>query len=229
MATLAERRGKLLESISPRYSGRVHFAALNLIGLGLAGGLLSFLGPLQTWEWLFIPGFLLFFNFFEWSAHWGPMHHRIPIFAGTYRRHSLEHHIVFTHDSMDLRSARELAHVIFPPTSSMALLVLITLHAVPLGWLISTNVGLLFAALAVLYYLAYEWSHLLTHWPADSFLGRRALITYLRDHHGTHHHLSIMDDINFNVVCPFADWVMGTRDPRRPADLSPAPPRSSPM
>jgi sterol desaturase/sphingolipid hydroxylase (fatty acid hydroxylase superfamily) len=76
--------------------------------------------------------------------------------------------------------------------------------------LVSPNVGLMFMAVGVSYFLTYEWLHFSYHLPPESWLGRRWLVRKLRGHHALHHDKSMMGRWNFNITFPICDQIFGT-------------------
>ena len=138
------------------------------------------------------------------------MHHKpgINLFVNTvlYKRHQLAHHRYYTDEAMAAESPRDYKMVLFPPAIvfiSIAVVagpVMLALH-----WLVSPNVGYLFCAVAVGYFLSYEWMHLAYHLPHDSRVGRWRLIAALRRHHTVHHDPTKMQRWNFNITFPIAD------------------------
>ena len=113
---------------------------------------------------------------------------------------------------MAVTSARDFQMVLFPP---VMLVFFLGALAAPigalLGWALGPNVGWLFGATALSYFLTYEWLHLAYHLPPDGWLGRRALVRRLRRHHTVHHDPRRMTHANFNITFPIADWLFGTR------------------
>ena len=65
------------------------------------------------------------------------------------------------------------------------------------------------AATAILYFLNYEWFHLIYHLPPHWPLGRLKWIKGLREHHRVHHDKALMSRYNFNITFPIADRVFG--------------------
>src|SRR5207244_1451934 len=112
----------------------------------------------------------------------------------------LEHHHFFTHEAMSYETARDVKMVLFPP---ILIVFFFGVFALPVGallWLVATpNVGRLFVATAVGYYLAYEWLHFSYHLAPDTFVGRLAIVRALRRHHARHHDPSLMGRYNFNL------------------------------
>ncbi len=60
------------------------------------------------------------------------------------------------------------------------------------------------------YVVSYEWMHLSYHLPPESFVGRLALVRFMRRHHAIHHDPRIMQKWNFNVSVPLWDVVRRT-------------------
>jgi hypothetical protein len=60
----------------------------------------------------------------------------------------------------------------------------------------------------------YELCHLAYHLPRDGIVGRRWLVGVLREHHALHHDPRLMQRWTFNVIVPFADWVLRSIAPR---------------
>jgi hypothetical protein len=128
-----------------------------------------------------------------------------------YDRHTPEHHMVFVTDDMSIRSWREFHLVLIPAYGIVAAAV----GALPFPALLWLGFGLrnpalLFMASTMVYVVMYEWLHLSYHLPADSFIGRLALIQRLRRHHAVHHAPELMQKWNFNVTIPLWDWIRGT-------------------
>ena len=78
------------------------------------------------------------------------------------------------------------------------------------GWLFGANVGWLFLLTSGAYVTSYELTHLAYHLPAHSFIGRRAFVRAMREHHARHHDPRLMQKWNFNVTLPLADWIFRT-------------------
>jgi hypothetical protein len=83
------------------------------------------------------------------------------------------------------------------------------LAALPVFFLIA-NLGWLFAATGVGYFLTYEWLHFAYHQPEASWIGRNPIVARLRRHHAVHHDPHRMRRVNFNITFPIADWLFGT-------------------
>jgi len=199
------------ENVGPRYSGTAHAWGVSITCLATVGAALAQLHQVLPWEWLTLPLTFLVANAAEYFGHRGPMHHRRRGLGLIYQRHTLEHHRFFTHRDMAIDSRRDFRIVLFPP---LLLAFFLGGIAAPLGLGVfrtaSPNCGWLFLATAVGYYLSYEWLHLSYHLPPNSWVGRRALVRRLRQHHCAHHDPALMGRANFNITFPLCDWLMRT-------------------
>jgi hypothetical protein len=207
----AFRRAHRERHIGPRYRGWLHFGVTTVGALAaIAVAIWKVDGP-SLLELTTVPISFLLANLGEYVGHRGPMHHRRRGLAILFERHTQQHHRFFTHQAMAADSPRDFQMVLFPP---VMLIFFLGGLATPIGALlhvaISPDVGWLFAATAVGYFLTYEWLHFAYHLPEDGWIGRRALIRRLRRHHAAHHDPSLMTRHNFNITFPIADWVFGT-------------------
>src|SRR6266851_1915254 len=141
--TLGETRAAARAEIGPLYSGLLHFAFTNLVGLGVIAYAAAQVRE-PRWSLLTVPVTFLYANAVEYFLHKGPMHHRAPLLRMLHARHTVLHHSVFTHDAMKVESARDFKLVLFP------------------AWLVVFFFGL-FVVTAMAYFLLYEWFHLAAH------------------------------------------------------------------
>jgi len=201
------------QHIGPRYRGWLHFATTTLGSLAAIGFAISRVRAPSARELLAIPMFFMIANLGEYFGHRGPMHHRGARLAILFERHTQQHHRYYTNEAMAAESPRDFQMVLFPPAM---LLFFLGGLAAPLGLIFgllgSPNLGWLFAATAVGYFLLYEWLHFSYHQPPASFIGRRALIRRLRRHHTIHHDPRRMTSANFNITFPIADRLFGTTE-----------------
>lgn len=212
--SIEDRREALFARIPKSYSGWAHLGLIAVLGPGVIAACVAALDRPRPWEWLFVPGFFVFANAFEWWIHRGPMHHPTRGLRLLYQRHTLEHHVAYTEQFMGIRSHRELMLVLFAPWALPAILVANAPIPLALAWLLSSpNLGYLFYACAVAYYLVYEGLHTLHHLPADGPLARGPLARRLRTHHARHHDPARMTQGNFNVSFPLWDWLLGSTLP----------------
>jgi hypothetical protein len=199
------------EHIGPRYRGWAHFSTTTFGSLAAIAFAVWQVDAPSLLELACVPAFFVFANIVEYLGHRGPMHHRRRGLKMIFERHSLQHHQFYTHEAMEAESSRDFQMVLFPP-----LLLVFFLGAVgPLGALIAlattANLGWLFIATGVGYFLAYEWLHWSFHQPATSWVGRLAIVRWLRNHHLVHHDPQLMTRVNFNVTFPIGDRLFGTK------------------
>ncbi len=206
-------RSEMMAKIPAHYSGHAHWAFVNLTTVGGICFCLAMVESPRWWEWLSVPAFFVFANVFEWWIHRGPMHHPTRGLRILYQRHTLQHHVFYPADDMAFRDSRELFFILFPPLALPVLLVVNLPIPLLLGALVSANVAWFFFASVLAYYFVYEWFHFAHHLRRDSWLGRRAVVGWLRRHHTRHHELALMEKGNFNVSFPLWDWLLGTMLP----------------
>ncbi|MCP3104093.1 fatty acid hydroxylase family protein [Myxococcus sp. K15C18031901] len=211
--------------VGPRYSGVAHFAFTSGVSLSAIAFALGRLEAVRPLEWLTVPAVFLLGNLVEFLGHRGPMHHRKLGLGLLFQRHTEQHHRFFTHEALAYESHRDVKMVLFPP---VLLLFFLGAIATPLGalayWWVSPEVGWLFAASAVGYYLSYEWLHFCHHLPPTNPVARLPGMARLRRHHQAHHDPSLMQRYHFNITVPLGDWLFGTlHRPELPVDAKPRP------
>ncbi len=224
MSTIPEsvvrfRKDYRAKEVGPSYSGWGHFLFTSLGALAAILVAISQLKQVHGAEWATIPITFLVANLGEYLGHRGAMHRPRSGLTILYRRHTQQHHHFYTHESMAAESSRDFKMVLFPPAM---LLFFLGGLAIPIGMLfyllISPNAGLLFAVVALSYFLCYEWLHLCYHLPEGTWVSRLPFMRILRRHHTLHHDLALMGKWNFNITFPIADWLFGTshRAPNSP-------------
>jgi hypothetical protein len=205
------RKRYLADEVSANYNGWLHFAVTTIGSLAAIGFAISRVRSPSWAELAAVPVFFLIANLAEYFGHRGPMHHRRPGLMVIFERHTLQHHQYYTHDAMAADSPRDFKMVLFPP---IMLVFFLGLMAAPIGLVLglvfSANLGWLFVATGVSYFLTYEWLHWSYHQPIESWIGRLALVRRLRRHHTIHHNLERMAKTNFNITFPIADTLFGT-------------------
>lgn len=207
----AFRKKYRAELIGPNYHGWLHFAFTVSMTLGLITFSMLQLSRVMPWEWLTIPLTFLYANFAEYFGHRGPMHHLRTGLGKVFERHTRQHHRFFTEARMEFGSSRDFKAVLFPPVLvTFFLFAFGTPVALLLSWLISSNVGWLFAITGTAYFLNYELLHFAYHLPQDHWIARLPVMAALRRHHTIHHDQSLMVNYHFNITYPIADWLMGT-------------------
>lgn len=197
--------------ISPRYSGPLHLATTIGVSTAVAAWSCLMLEDVSRLEWLTVPLTFLYANLSEYLGHRGPMHHKVRFLGKIFERHAIEHHSFFTDEAVAFESTSDYKAVLFPP---ILLVFFVGCFVVPVGALLhhlaAPNVGFLFIATAVLYFLNYELLHFAYHSDPDSWLGRLSFLNRLRRHHVTHHDRRLMTRFNFNITFPICDSLFGT-------------------
>ncbi len=206
------RRARLAPGIPRHYQPVFYFGAANLLALTAIAAALLLLRAVTALEWLLIPAAFLVANWVEYRVHRGPMHHLRPPWRILFLRHTRQHHVYFDDEHMAASQPRDYYFVFFPWWAIALVIATAALIALPLAALLSRNAGLLFFAVAISYYLTYEWLHLSYHLPADSLIGRSWLVRRLRRLHTVHHDVSRMTRCNFNITFPICDRLYGTLD-----------------
>lgn len=203
-------RRKMLDEIPAWYSPWVHLCGT--VGIGVAAIVCSafFIQDLTALQFLTIPIVLALSNLGEWHAHRHLLHRRWKPMAVLYDRHTPEHHRVYRYRDMAVTEWRELRLVLIPAMGVFGIVLAAAPAAALAGYLLGPNVGWLFLASAAAYVVCYEVTHLCYHLPEDSFIGRRAFIRFMREHHARHHDPRLMQKWNFNVTLPFGDWIFST-------------------
>jgi hypothetical protein len=100
--------------------------------------------------------------------------------------------------------------VLIPAMGVLAIVLTMIPGAALTALVFGRNAGCLFLLTSSLYVVSYELTHLVYHLPAHHPLARSRLMRALREHHATHHDPSLMQEWNFNVTLPLADWIFGT-------------------
>jgi hypothetical protein len=199
------------DHVPPHYRGALHLLFTFGIGSGALVLCISQLASVQPREWLAVPLTFLYVNLAEYWGHRGPMHHKRRGLGLVYERHTRQHHRFFTHVAMPLDSVRDLRAVLFPP---LLMIFFLTAFALPAALLLanftSSNVGWLFGATSLAYFLNYEVLHLVYHLPTRYAVARWPLVGRLRRLHQDHHDPRLMAQYNFNITYPIGDRLFGT-------------------
>lgn len=207
-------RQSLVDRVPRWYSPWAHLSGTLGVGVATLGLACAFISSLRPIELLTIPVTFALSNLGEWHAHRNLLHRRFKLAAELYDRHTPEHHRVFRYGDMAIREWRELRLVLIPAFGVLALVVVNAPIAWLIGRFIGPNVGWLFLLTVSLYVVSYEVTHLCYHLPEDSFVGRRAFVRWMREHHARHHDPRLMQRWNFNVTVPLGDYLFGTVAPK---------------
>jgi hypothetical protein len=199
------------EFVSPRYRGALHLLFTFGLGTTLMVGCLLQVADVRALEWLSVPLTAIYVNLAEYWGHRGPMHHLARGLRMVYERHTRQHHRFFTDAEMTVDGLRDLRAVLFPPVLMTFFLAAFALPAaLLLAWFTTPNVGWLFAATSLFYFLNYEFLHLAYHLPERYAVARWPIVGRLRWLHRAHHDPRLMASRNFNISYPLGDWLFGT-------------------
>jgi hypothetical protein len=207
----AFRERLLREHVPPSYRPMLHLLATVAPGVAsLAWVLATGLQGPRAVEWLTVPATFVVANLFEWRVHKNLLHRRWKPAAILYDRHTPIHHRLYREDKMAMESDREWIFVLMPAFAVAG----VVATTAPIAWVLATlttpTVGKLFLVTAAGYAVAYEVTHLAYHLPDDHPVGKLGLIQKLKRHHARHHDPKRMQNWNFNVTVPLADWLFGT-------------------
>lgn len=203
-------RARIVDEAPGWYSPVAHLLFPSFFGLFVIVWVASKLTPMQTWEWAVVPLTWLLSNASEWRVHKRLLHKRRWFATALYDRHSPEHHMLFTHDDMVVRSRTEWRKVLLPAWAIVLLAIGVSPVTAGLWRWVSPNTGLLFLATAMGYVVSYEWLHLSYHLAADHPVSKLGIVRRLGRHHATHHNPELMQKWNFNVTIPLTDLAVGT-------------------
>jgi sterol desaturase/sphingolipid hydroxylase (fatty acid hydroxylase superfamily) len=142
------------------------------------------------------------------------MHQPFFGFNYAYDAHARVHHRTFRSDkTYELQRPVDAKTIPMAPWNGPVLIVIASLPLLPLGiWMGVWWPMITLASVLAAYYATYEYLHWCMHLPRPRRLFKFKLVGWifkkLNGHHLLHHRY--MSDNNFNVVLPFADWVLGT-------------------
>jgi hypothetical protein len=210
-ATANYREQYRQQFIGRHYQGWLHA----LFTVSMASSVIIYcalhLHAVTAWEWLTVPVTFIYANLAEYFGHRGPLHNKRTGLGKVYERHTCQHHIFFTHETMQFDGARDLKAVLFPPVLiTFFLFAFGTPIALLLAHLASPNVAYLFGLTGIAYFLNYEVLHFSYHLPADHFISKLPGMRALRRHHTAHHDPKLMATRNFNITYPVGDWLFKT-------------------
>ena len=207
-----DRRARLR---TPGFSLRRHlvtFAALSAGAAAIGIGLARSARLRDLW---IVPAYLLAANVVEYLMHRLLMHR--PIWPRAfYRSHTLGHHRVFHHDSMEIGGWPELELVMMPWFSLAVFFGGIAPVVAAVAWGLGRGAAGLFLLTGVATFVIYEGMHALYHFPLPALRRLRLLdnraFRFLYDHHRHHHRLKRMRWTNFNISMPLSDRWFATSE-----------------
>lgn len=160
----------------------------------------------------YTPGFVVFglfsliiLNSFEWLIHKELFHDIFPGLSYMYKRHSGEHHKIFTDKNMTLQKLEDIYYIMIPKRTLLVLILFLSTIYLIFYLTNLSNYGLFFIILSIFYVSLYEILHLIYHLPIEN-----KWIKKLAKHHTLHHNTKYMRFWNFNVTFPLGDLFYGT-------------------
>jgi hypothetical protein len=76
-----------------------------------------------------------------------------------------------------------------------------------IGWFLSLTAAVSFVLMGMIHNIAWTVFHEEMHIPKGAFYSKWVVYKFLYNYHVDHHNFPKQ---NFNVVYPFADWILGT-------------------
>jgi hypothetical protein len=177
--------------------------------------IITFLG--QSLGWLVFSALII--SFIEHQVHCHMMHRPgfmsrfTSAFKRTFEAHALNHHKyyspIFSEEPIGSGEDKEIRlTVIKGPIKTLPVILLIAAF--------SWQGALIFTATVLFHHWAWNKIHLEMHMPAGRSFGKWPVYLFLARHHYLHHKYQ---NKNFNVVFPFADYVLGTNAHATKQDL----------
>lgn len=206
-------REKFMAENSIWYSGVFHYVFNGTLLFGSCVFLFAQVESLQLLELLTIPVTLVLGSLTIYLIHRYPLHQKYKsVRKQTYDQHTLVHHRFFTHELYDVGKEEQSYTFLFPP------IVVFSFCAVFLPGLyfltqlfLPSNIVFLLVGMSSVYFILYEIVHYTSHLPEKHRLMRIGYFRRMRKHHLDHHDPRLMEQYNFNIVCPLFDYVFGTK------------------
>lgn len=165
----------------------------------------------------FIAAFCLG-SIIEWFVHKELMH-SVQFMKTPHLRHAVEHHAERKAPGKYYAKADELKEYHLFETSFMPALWI--LHAplfIAAYYFFGLAAGIGVAAGTAAYVIGYETLHWYMHCPDEFIFRKTRWFQYMSEHHRLHHNKA---SINYNVVFPLGDLIMGTYYKELPIDREP--------
>lgn len=215
--TTVSFRDRYRAGIPSYYNGWVHLTLSSALPLGIVALFVPTLLQATASTWLLALPMLAIANLTEYLTHRIPMHRRVPGLSAMVARHVGVHHRFFRDTSISGRDHRDFHATLTAPIQQ---LFIFTAAGLPL-WgvsylLLGPSAAAVAASTCALYYLIFEWAHLVCHAPEHSPLLRLPGMRAMRNHHQRHHDPTVMAKAGFNITVPLWDFVKTTR----PTDVS---------
>ena len=210
--TTVSFRDRYRSSIPRFYNGWAHLTLSSALPLSIVVLLVPTLLTTPATTWLLALPMLVLANLVEYLTHSIPMHKRVPGLSAMVVRHVGVHHRFFRDDSMSGRDHRDFHATL---TSPLQQFFIFCGAGVPL-WassylLVGPHAAAVTASTCALYYVVFEWAHLVCHAPESSVVLHIPGLRAMRHHHLRHHDPTLMAKAGFNITVPFWDFAKKTR------------------
>jgi hypothetical protein len=167
---------------------------------------------LQLGGWFIFSCILM--SFIEHQVHSKLMHKRsLPRFNKTFEAHAITHHRdhygeIFSDAPVPVGEDKEIRLTVRKaPIKALPVVLLIA----PFSW----QGAIIFVITATLHHWIWNKIHLEMHKPEQRYFSRWPVYKFLARYHWLHHKYP---NKNFNVVFPFADYLLGTNATATPED-----------
>lgn len=171
-------------------------------------------------EFLTFPMMLIFGSLTVWLVHKYPLHRRLSVFPYAYRKHTIEHHSLYTYHDLEIKNFKEIPYIMFGVLDVIGFaLVFVPIMYFINSLIFSENVVNMIIASSSGYFLIYEFFHTISHLPSNHPILKVRYFKFMWNHHRIHHHPRAMNSTNFNIVFPIFDYLFGTLKKDLPVDF----------
>lgn len=173
----------------------------------------------SIYEFITFPVMFIFGSFTVWMVHKFPLHNRFSFFPYPYKKHTVEHHSLYTYHDCNIKNFKEIPYIMFGVLDviGFALFFVPAIYYFSLIFF-STNVTSMIVASSSAYFIIYELFHTISHLPKDHKILKIRYFKFMWNHHRIHHHPRVMNSSNFNIVLPLFDILFGTIKKDLPID-----------
>ena len=154
------------------------------------------------------PAGLIYASFAEWVIHRWLMHRPLLRFDHFYVGHAKVHHGKYQADSTYVVGDRALTDLTFAWWAMPFPVLFHVPYLVALAIWVSVPAAVGVFVAFTIYQAAYEYLHYCMHVPRNRWFERVSAFQWINAHHLQHHR---RHNTNLNVVLPFADFLLGTR------------------
>ena len=206
-------RKKFMAENSTWYSGIFHFLFNGSLLFGSAAFLFAQIRDLRLIELLAIPVSLILGSLAVYMIHRYPLHQKYKnVRKKNLRQHTLIHHRFYTNELYQVGRDEKSNTFLFPPVVVFSFCAFFLPGVYFLTRLfLSSNIVFLLVGMSSVYFILYEIVHYTSHLSETHWIMRIGYFRRMRKHHLDHHDPRLMEQYNFNIVCPLFDYVFGTK------------------